>query len=230
MNAGDRIEITCTLVGEYQYQRQFGWQTQWVSIYKMKDSEGRIFVWKTTSALGIDRQDKNGCWYFEGANKRDTVRIKATIKGFGEYKGEEQIELQRVKVQQIDHAPSEEQIREDIRKRQLESMQDGDILLRMRYSARQEHYADCEVLKGSFDEMDGTIQVIVRKGRLKASGVRGKHFLRYCFVPAADAGKSFNELSDYAIYSAVDKEHAFAHLLKDHPECTDWELWTIYRN
>lgn len=231
MNIGDRVEITCMITGEYHFQKQIGWMTQEMTIWKMEDAEGSIFVWKTTSSIGIDRTDARGHWFWEGAKKRDTVRIKATIKGVGEYKGEKQIELQRVKCLHIDHAPTEEEIREDIRKKQLESMLEGDILLRMKYSNAQEHYADCEVLKGSWDKVTCTIQVIVRNGRLKNSGTRGKHFNRYLFCPAqyADASYKWDAIPDRIVYRAVDEEHARKQMLKDDPEKANWICYTSLR-
>ena len=53
--------------------------------------------------------------------------------------------------------------------------------IRMRYGAYKEHYSDCKTKPYSYDEDKKTIVVLVPEGRMKASGVRGKHylFLRY---------------------------------------------------
>ena len=220
MQIGERVEISAEIVGEYSFQKHIGWKTEEFNIFKMVDPEGRVFVWKTTASIGIDREDARGHWYWEGASKRDTVRIKATVKGVGEYKGEKQIELSRVKCLHIDHAPTIEEIRENERARQLASMREGDILLRMRHSNWEDHYADCEILKGSYDRISGTIQVIVRAGRLKASGTRGKHYAGYQFR-APDGSKCIT-------YRAVDEDHAYRHMIKEYPEYAAWKCDKVY--
>lgn len=227
MKIGDRIQTQATLVGEFKFTKTFGWNTVETTIYKMEDAEGRIFVWKTTASLGIDSTDKRGHWVWDGVKRRDSFEFKATVKGVGEYKGEKQIELQRVKVLSIDHAPTVEEIRANKRQAQLDAMEEGDILYRCKWSAAQEHYADCEVLEGSYDKLDNTVQVIVPANRMKASGVRFKHFERFVFVPKGQVEERYPK--DFAVYRAVDEEHAYRHLLKDHPDCAAWVCKTAYR-
>jgi len=228
MLVGDRIQMDVTLVGDFTFSKWFGWKEVETHIYKLEDAEGRVFVWKTTASLGMDSTDKRGNWVFDAVSRNDACTIKATIKGVGEYKGEKQIELQRVKVLSIVHAPTREEIRENKRKAQLEAMQEGDILYTTTYAQAKEHYADCEILAGSYDKRWRTIQVIVPKGRMVNSGVRFKKFSRYVLCPPAYANVERSaDLPVYAVYRAVDEEHALLHHRKEHPEDADWVCYTV---
>lgn len=54
-------------------------------------------------------------------------------------------------------------------------------VIRMKYKAYKEHYADCETVYGSYEKGNKSIEVIVPEGRIKKSGVRGKNFHYYTF-------------------------------------------------
>lgn len=54
-------------------------------------------------------------------------------------------------------------------------------VIRMKYKAYKEHYADCETVYGSYEKGNKSIEVIVPEGRMKKSGVRGKNFHYYTF-------------------------------------------------
>ena len=233
---GERIRTQVTLVGDYEYKTQYMWQTQYHHIYTMQDEQGNILVWKTTSYMGYEVAEKdprdeslvNYSWY--SINKGDIIKITATVKGHGEYKGQEQTEVQRLKVnERIYKAPTAEEIAEAKRKEaeakrqeQLDSLKGEDFIWRMPYKQYKEHYADCETVIGSFisDVHTGkSIEVIIRAGRLKASGVRGKHYSGY---------ELQNEEGKKATWRAVSKENAIKQAKKDFPEHT-WECVRIYR-
>lgn len=74
---GDRIEINVE-----SFAVVTGWETQWgyTRIYKIIDTDGNIFTWKTSA------------WIEEY-----TTKIKGTIKEHKEYRGEKQTELTRCK-------------------------------------------------------------------------------------------------------------------------------------
>ena len=59
------------------------WETQWgtTKIYKITDSNGNVFTWKTSNWVGEDRVEK----------------IAGTVKDHTEYRGEKQTELTRCK-------------------------------------------------------------------------------------------------------------------------------------
>ena len=73
----------------------------------------------------------------------------------------------------------------------------------MHYSQYKNHYADCETVKGSYDKLCKTIQVIIPEGRMKKSGVRGKRFRGYQIGLTKQNGEH-----GYCTYRAVSKENA----------------------
>ena len=93
----------------------------------------------------------------------------------------------------------------------------------MPYKQYKMHYSDCETVKGSFTRSDSryggsTISVIIRKGRLKNSGVRGEHYSGYRFV---------NEIGQHATYRAVSVDNAERRINKDYPN-HEWTLDKVY--
>lgn len=221
-----RVEMKVKLVGEYQYDRQkyagYGYET--VSIYKMTDDDGTIYVWKTTSWLAYND---------EPINRGSVIVIAASIKGESEYNGEAQTELTRVKVKEvIEMGKSIEQIqaeREQARKtkrdEQMASLKGDDFIWRMPYKQYKERYADCETVIDSFNRPrfgTASIEVIIREGRLKASGVRGKHFHSFRLGWEEEDGKHTSP------FVAVDLDHAMAQAQKLVGEDTDIELIEQY--
>lgn len=206
-----RVEMKVKLVGEYQYDRQkyagYGYET--VSIYKMTDDD-TIYVWKTTSWLAYND---------EPINRGSVIVIAASVKGQSEYNGEMQTELTRVKVKEvIEMGKSIEQIqaeREQARKakrdEQMASLKGEDFVWRMPYKQYKERYADCETVIDSFNRPrfgTASIEVIIREGRLKVSGVRGKHFHSFRLGWEEEDGKHTSP------FVAVDLDHAIAQAQK----------------
>ena len=112
--ASNRITIKGILSGVHSFERpSFGYGMETVHIYKISAEDGKVYVWKTTSAMvmEIPYTGKEGYHNFEDRkgnpidytlpNKGDTVTVTASIKGESEYKGEKQTEIQRVKVTDI---------------------------------------------------------------------------------------------------------------------------------
>ena len=207
-----RVEMKVKLVGEYQYDRKkyasYGYET--VSIYKMIDDDSKVYVWKTTSWLAYND---------EVINRGSIIVIAASIKGESEYNGEAQTELTRVKVKEvIEMGKSLEQIqaerekaREAKKAEQLASLKGEDFVWTMPYKQYKERYADCETVIDSFVRPRfgaSHIDVIIREGRLKASGVRGKHFHSYV-LEWFDGDKKVK-----GAFVAVDYEHAEAQFRK----------------
>lgn len=221
-----RVEMKVKLVGEYQYDRQkfsgYGYET--VSIYKMTDDDGKIYVWKTTGWLVYND---------EAINRGSVIIIAASIKGESEYNGEAQTELTRVKVKEviemgksIEQIQAErEQAREAKKAEQLASLKGEDFIWRMPYKQYKERYADCETVIDSFNRPrfgTASVEVIVREGRLKASGVRGKHFHSFRLGWEEEDGKHTSP------FVAVDLDHAMAQAQKLVGKNTDIELIEQY--
>lgn len=95
-----RMELELTLINTYWYEREsyagYGYET--VNIYTFADESDNCYVWKTTSHLGmwVEKGDGYEDWVFPEAG--DKVRMKATVKEHGEYKGNKQTVITRPKV------------------------------------------------------------------------------------------------------------------------------------
>ena len=220
---GKRVELALTVTGKYNYETHFNWTTTTMTVYKFKDADGEVFVWKTASLLGIEGINERGDYSWDGAHKGDSVKIKATIKAHGEYKGELQTELTRCKAISIEHAPkkpTKEELQAKKANEQLSSLSGEDFIWTMPYKQYKEHYADCETVAGSFERRHGKaiITVIVREGRLKASGTRGKHYKGYQFT---------NANGEHITYRAVSEENALRRVNKEFPG-EGWECTKIY--
>ena len=238
-----RVQKQVTLAMHTQYERAkyVGYGTETVNIYKFTDEEGTAYVWRTTARLCIEIPyvGEKGWHSFEDSkgnpidyspiNRGDTITIAATIKGETEYKGEPQIEIQRVKVlERSFKAETEEErkarIEADRRQKAIEqiaSIGEGDFVWKsMPYKQYKDHYADCEVVEGSFNRTrhGSFVDVIVRRNRLVKSGVRGKHFKGYQFT---------NEKGEFATFRAVSEENARKQLEKEGFK-GKWECTKIY--
>jgi len=239
-----RIEITVTMKGIYSYERPaYGYGIETAYIYNMETEDGKAYVWKTTSFMtlrvesdkknGMEYEEKTGKWFaHQKINKGDVIRITASVKGESEYKGQPQTELTRVKVvERTVAAKTWEEIKAEREaqkaqkaQEQLDSLQGEDFAWRMPYKQYKEHYNDCETVEGSFEKnrFGSFITVIVREGRLKASGVRGEHYSGYEFYFMQDGKKH------RTCYRAVKEENALRRLQKDFPDATDIQPGRIY--
>ena len=220
---GERISVEVTLVGEYEFTSfAFSYYGTTSYIYTMKDEDENVFIWKTTSTMSISLNKEDSQWYFP--HKGDKLRIRGTIKEHGEYKGTPQTVLNRCKYELIECTPTKEEREELEAQKQRESLAEGDHIWRMPYKQYKDHYSDCETVKGSyeFDEQRGSfIEVIIRAGRLKNSGVRGEHFSGYQF--RTDDGKLI-------CYRAVSEGNARKQMKKDFPQSDEsWECVQIFR-
>ena len=221
-----RIEKQVTLAGEYSFTRRAfgGYRDETVSIYKMTDDEGKVYVWKTTghlmkeTVLGKPEDEyREVDTYFP--RKGDVFVIRATVKGENEYKGEPQTEINRVVVKEIVSKYQEAVVEAKAEKqKQSLDLEAGDRIVEMFYRSYKQHYADCETVEGSCDDEFRTIKVIVRAGRMKPSGVRGERFKGYELV---------NENNQHITYRAVCEENALKRAQKEHPNHT-WECVHIY--
>lgn len=243
--ASARITAKVTLKRIYSYQAPaFGYGYETRCIYTMTAENGEVYVWKTTAGMalkvyndmgrGHEYDSKVGKWFcWEPINEGDVVRIKATVKGVSEYKGQPQTEVSRVVVLERtfkaetpeERAARLERERKEKEKAQRDSVKGDDFIWRMPYKQYKEHYADCETVAGSFERRENgraTIEVIIRAGRLVPSGVRGESFKGYSFLITENGEQTT------ATYRAVCGDNAERRCRKDHPAATAIVLDEVY--
>lgn len=216
---GKRMKITATYKKSFEYMDyKYSYYGTTHYIHTFVDADGNILVWKTTNPIEC-ATDKN----YGRITKGSVVEITGTIKEHSEYKGTEQTILSRCKFSLIERAKTKEELEKERAEHQIASLQEGDrIWTDMPYRQYKEHYADCETVTGSFHYSNGTayIDVIIREGRLKASGVRGKHYKGWEFKNEETGGKR--------CYRAVSEENARKRLMKEFPNSGNWELNKVY--
>lgn len=231
------MEVTVARSISFSAYKYAGYGMETRYIHKFTDADGRVYVWKTTAALGFyvesERGDgyevKSGKWVrFEKANEGDVLRISATVAGESEYNGEQQTELKRVRIlsrsfkaKTAEEIEAEKKAKRDAAKKaQLDSLTEGDLVWEMDYKRYKEHYSDCETVVDSFYKERGRsyVSVIIRDGRLKASGTRGMTYSGYQMT---------NEDGGFITYRAVSEDNALKRVRKDFPDHT-WECTKIY--
>lgn len=240
---GQKIIVEVTYKNRFEYTTHYTYYGETHRIFKFEDASGNCIVWNTTGWIEDKKfVDKHGMCkpIFPGSK----LQITATVKEHSEYKGTKQTVISRPRFKLIEAAKSAEEIRrekeaaqEQKRQEQLASIKGNDFIWEMPYKQYREHYSDCETVIGSYDDKTDdhgfqhghpTIKVIIREGRLKASGVRGKHFCGFRFRSVELDPKSGKP---YAItIRAVSEENALKQLAKD-PETKGytWELYTIFK-
>lgn len=224
----EKFEGVVKFINEYQFYSYYGYRPTSNYIYKFEDATGKVYVWKTANILMVDGKDLDGATPNEEIfpTKGSIIRIKASVKGNGEYRGEKQTLLTRVKVIEIVHRELTREEKLALKaEEQISSLEDGDFIWEMPYRQYKSHYADCETVAGSYTVPEeysryapATISVIIRKGRLKNSGVRGEHYSGYRFV---------NEEGKYATYRAVSIDNAEKRVNKEFPNHT-WTFDKLY--
>lgn len=243
-----REVMTVTVTGHWTYDAPaYGapWKNETHHIWKMTDEAGTVYVWKTTASFGKwvrtpDARDPElvrEAWV--PVHKDDIVKITGTVKGIRVYKGEDEFELTRVRfVDRIYDAEADREAKRLARENEkalakkalLDSVKDGDEIIRMDYRRYKEHYADCETVPDSYDLKTDprgvpisapTIEVIVRAGRMVPSGVRGKKF-RTWFVDFVLDGEAVREG-----YYAVSYENAEKRCAKEFPTGKDFHFGMV---
>lgn len=221
-----RITLEVTVKNIYEFTAPaygYGYETK--RIYTMEDGDGKTYVWKTTAVLEVLIDE-----LFYQINKEDIVKITATVKGESEYKGQPQTELTRVKVieRTFDAEETRKAKKAEKKAEQKASLKSGDFIRCMPYRQYKAHYADCETVVGSYNDHEGrypaTIEVIIREGRLKPSGVRGQHYSGYeFFYIDPEDGIRYR-----VCYRAVSEENALKRLYKNCPKAEDVTPGKIY--
>ncbi len=222
---GKRLTVTVTFKKSFEYQDfKFNYYGTTHYIHTFEDAEGNVLVWKTTSSMAVQLDDDGCKWHTIGWG--DIIQITGTVKDHTEYRGTQQTVLTRCKYSLIERHITKEERDAMKAEEQIASLTGEDFIWEMPYKQYKEHYSDCETLAGSYNNysylatpVPPTIKVIIREGRLKNSGVRGKHFAGYRF-----------KVEGYAVtYRAVSEENAVKQMKKDFPNATSWELVHIYQ-
>ncbi len=229
---GGKVTAEVKVINIFEYQEyKFSYYGVSRYIYTMQDDDGNVLVYKTSAYLAFKTGEigECGCPVVIGIRRGDKIRISGTVKDHGEYKGTKQTVLQRVRVKAlIERQPTKQELEDKKREEQLASLVGEDFCWRIPYRQYKEHYSDCEILAGSFDDgcdshgrkiAESTVEVIIREGRLKNSGVRGKHFYGFEFK-TANGGT--------VCYRAVSEENARKQMRKDYPESESWEFNRLY--
>ena len=230
---GKRLTITVTYKHRFEYtDYKFSYYGTTHFTHIFEDSEGNTIVWKSTNMVeyindGSENPKRKGDVEF--VTKGSKVELTGSVKEHGSYKDQEQTVVTRCKFKLVERAKTDLEIQQEKVEAQNASIGENDLVWEMPYRQYKEHYSDCETIIGSFDRHedshgnchgDPTIKVIIREGRLKNSGVRGKHFRTYEFK--TDEGK-------FVRYRAVCEENARKQLKKDFPNSDSWELYTIHK-
>lgn len=246
-----RVTLTVEMKGIYSFKvpAYFGHGYDTKYIYNMVDEDGVVYVWKTTAFWcfpvyeGVNPNTAN---FFDAKGrayrpeqivKGDKLKITATVKGKTEYNGQPQTELQRCSiVERLEHSKSYKDIQAEKeaekkhkKQEQLDSIKDGDFIWKMPYKQYKEHYSDCETIIDSYEaperaygDRPAMIKVIIREGRLKASGVRGKRFYEWMLRFTHD-GVTTSE-----VFKAVCYENAVKQLKKQCKDAQNIELEDVY--
>ena len=99
----EKFEGVVKFVNEYHFATYYGYRPVDNYIYKFEDGTGKVYVWKTTNILMVEGKKIGGLTPSSEIfpTKGSVIKIKASIKGKGEYKGEKQTLLTRVKLLEI---------------------------------------------------------------------------------------------------------------------------------
>lgn len=209
-----KIKREVTLNVEFPFCSQYGDGT----VYIMRDDEGHAYKWKTTCVLGMGLDDET----FQRINKGGRFVMTATVKGEAEYKGETQTVVTRLKVTEVVDAGFTHEERQQMKaEEQKATLKEGDFIWTMPYRQYKEHYSDCETVAGSFVRPKygaPEIDVIIREGRLKNSGVRGEHYGLY----------TFSNGEKREVIKAISEENARKRLTIENAELVATESYAMY--
>jgi hypothetical protein len=231
---GKRMTIRVTFKKSYDYvDYKFSYYGTTHYIHTFEDSDGNIIVWKSTNPVetindGKENPNRKGDVVFIPTGS--IVDLTGTVKEHGMYKDTEQTVVTRCKFSLVERAKTQQEIQQERIEAQQASIGENDIIWEMPYRQYKEHYSDCETVIGSFNRHedshgnphgDPTIKVIIREGRLKASGVRGQHYRGFEFT--TDTGSK-------VCYRAISEETARKRMKKEFPtrNTESWECTKIY--
>lgn len=200
------MNITATFIKRFELDNPFSY-SRWdkIKLNIFVDADGRKYVWKTASIPSVDGDET------KGIRRGNTYNFDATFKEEKEYNGEMETVITRCKnfVTVDEYKPKKRITAEE----QMATLKEGDAVIRMLYSRYKAHYADCETIVNSYEILYGAdgierrvIKVIVRAGRMVASGTRGKEYSYFRFKSPA---------GPYVDIKAISLENAVKRAPKD---------------
>lgn len=231
---GKRMTVTVTYKKRFEYtDYKFSYYGTTHLTHIFEDAEGNTIVWKSTNMVeyindGSENPKRKGDLEF--APQGSIVELTGTVKEHSQYKDCDQTVVTRCKFKLVTLPKSEDEIQQEKAEAQRATLGEHDDVWEMPYRQYKAHYSDCETIIGSYDpHVDShgnpvghaTIKVIIREGRLKASGVRGKHYSGYQFT---------DPFGFHFTYRAVSEENARKQMKKEFPDrdCESWELTKIF--
>lgn len=223
---GKRMTVRVTFKKSYEYvDYKFSYYGTTHFIHTFEDHGGNTIVWKSTNM--VEYVDGDECKFIPTGS---VVDLTGTVKEHGMYKDTEQTVVTRCKFKLVERTKTQLEIQHERVEAQKASIGENDFIWEMPYRQYKEHYSDCETVIGSFDRHedsrgnphgDPTIKVIIREGRLKASGVRGQHYKGFEFT--TDTGSK-------VCFRAISEETARKRMKKEFPNrnTESWECTKIY--
>lgn len=217
-NIGDKITFEATVKSIKEFSYNYGYNRSF-NIYVLEDAEGNTIVWKSSSIMMVDEGINRPNYYIK---RGDKLSITATVKDHKVYKKTNQTVILRPKYKVLSKSMTREEYLDMKAKELLATLQEGDYTWEIPFKQYKQHYSDCETVPGSFKapteyRRQALITIIVRKGRMKNSGVRGETFKYYTFE---------NELGKKITYKAVSEENATKRVNKENPGHT-WKCTVI---
>lgn len=231
---GKRMTVRVTFKKSFDYvDYKFSYYGTTHFTHIFEDADGNTIVWKSTSPVeavndGKENPNRKGDLIFIPIGS--TVDLTGTVKEHGMYKDTEQTVVTRCKFKLVERAKTQQEVQQEKAEAQLASLTGKDFIWEMPYRQYKDHYADCETVAGSFTRYedrhgnvlrDPTIKVIIREGRLKPNGVRGKFI--YGFVFQTDSGSEVT-------YRAVCEENARKRMKKEFPNSDGWKCVEIFHH
>lgn len=155
---GMKLRTVVTLIDKITYgvEPRYYYDDGVRFIYKFIDDEGNLLVWKTSKVLGIEFINENNNEAFRFVDIGDKIFIKGNVKGQDNFKGEDQVVLTRVSVEDIVEQSSmtEEQVIKFKQELQLSKLPKDTKIKTISYREYKGSYNSYETLVDSFKRTD----------------------------------------------------------------------------
>lgn len=155
---GMKLRTVVTLIDKITYgvEPRYYYDDGVRFIYKFIDDEGNLLVWKTSKVLGIEFINENNNEAFRFVDIGDKIFIKGNVKGQDNFRGEDQVVLTRVSVEDIVEQSSmtEEQIIKFKQGLQLSKLPKDIKIKTVSYREYKGSYSSYETLVDSFKRTD----------------------------------------------------------------------------
>lgn len=151
------LELTLIDIITYGVEPRYYYDDGIRRIYKFIDENNDIFIWRTSSVLYIEEYDheKDICFDYI-IDPGDKISLSGNIKDISEYRGEEQVVLERVKVYRVleKRSMTSDEIYEFHKNQQLSKIKGNYEIKTITYGEYKNEYDGYETVKGSFIRSD----------------------------------------------------------------------------